>query len=103
MAGTTAALTVEFAKSMDHKSLLRLVTIHDGQGDTVAGTVTIGAAEKSWSFAPKGAWKNQDYTIRVSGRLEDVAGNTPQRPFDLYLQAPAQPAQRLEIPFRPRR
>jgi hypothetical protein len=100
--GTSDALTVEFGKSIDHKALQRLLTIRDSKGDVFAGKVLVGKDEKSWSFTPSKSWAEQEYTLRVDGRLEDVAGNTPLRPFDLDLEAPKMPAQRLEIPVRPR-
>jgi hypothetical protein len=38
----------------------------------------------------------------VSPDLEDVAGNTPERAFDLDLRAPKRPAQKLHFDFEPR-
>jgi hypothetical protein len=100
-ASTSGAVAVQFPKSLDHKSLDRYLSVVDGAGNAVAGKTTAGKYEKSWSFTPSQAWTNQEYRLRVNGRLEDVAGNTPLRPFDMDLQAPRAPAQRLEVPFRP--
>jgi hypothetical protein len=100
-AGTSAPITVQFAQSLDHKSLERFLVVVDAKGKPVAGTKTAGKDEKSLSFAPTQPWISQEYRLVINGRLEDVAGNTPLRPFDLDLQAPALPAQRLDIPFRP--
>jgi hypothetical protein len=100
--GTASPLIVQFPKSLDHKSLERFLAVSDAQDKPVAGKLVIGKEEKTWSFVPARPWGNQDYRLLVNGRLEDVAGNTPLRPFDLDLQAPALPPQRLDIPFRPR-
>jgi hypothetical protein len=67
----------------------------------VGGKVTVGADERSWSFEPARPWDAAAYTVTVNGKLEDVAGNTPLRPFDMDLQAPVPPPQRRAIAFRP--
>ena len=100
-AGTTQPLTVHFSKAIDHKSLERLLTVRDAAGQTIPGKITLGKDEKSWLFVPVHPWQARDYRLVVDGRLEDAAGNTPHRPFDMDLEAPVPPPQRLEIPFRP--
>jgi hypothetical protein len=100
--GSRQPVTVGLGKSIDHKSLQRLLTVRDAQGRSVAGTGTVGKDEKSWSFVPARAWQKGEYRIEVGGRLEDVAGNTPLRPFDLDLKAPPLPPQRLSSSFHPR-
>lgn len=100
-AGTTQPLTAQFSKAIDNKSLERLVTIRDAAGHTITGKITLGKDEKSWSLVPDRPWQASEYRLVVNDRLEDVAGNTPLRPFDMDLEAPAPPPQRLEIPFRP--
>jgi hypothetical protein len=98
----TGAVTLQFPKSLDHRSLERFLTVADAKGDAVAGSIAIGKAERSWSFTPNRPLGDQAYRIKINGEFEDIAGNTPRRPFDLDLTAPPQPEQRLEIPFRPR-
>ena len=93
---------MQFPKSLDHKSLERFLTIVDATGNAVAGAIELGKAEKSWTFTPTRPLDNQEYRLKVNGKLEDVAGNSPRRPFDLDLSASAPPEQRLEIRFRPR-
>ncbi len=101
--GSAAPLVVTFQKSIDHKSLERFLAIHDGKGQVVVGKTSVGQDEKAWSFIPALPWQDQEYRLKTNGRLEDVAGNTPLRPFDLDLKSPAPPAQQLDIPFRPTR
>jgi hypothetical protein len=100
-AGTKQPLVVEFGKVIDRGSLLRRLTVVDGKGNDVSGKIEIGKAERSWSFHPSQAWQAAEYRVKVSGNLEDSAGNTPLRPFDLDLKGPAPKAQPLTIPFRP--
>jgi len=40
--------------------------------------------------------------VNVSPDLEDVAGNTPVRPFDMDSLTPTRPAQKLYFEFEPR-
>lgn len=101
-AGTAGAVTVQFPKSVDHRSLENGLSIIDDKGNPVAGAAQIGKAEKSWTFMPTRPLSDRPYRLKVDGQLEDVAGNSPLRPFDLDLTAKAPPNQRLEIPFRPR-
>jgi hypothetical protein len=101
-AGTTEPVTVHFSKAIDHKSLERFLAIQNADGQPVSGKGTIGKDEKSWTWVPRWPWQNVDYRLVVGGRLEDVAGNTPLRPFDMDLQTPPPAAQRLEISFRPK-
>jgi hypothetical protein len=100
--GTLQPISVHFPKSLDHKSLERFLTVKDAQGNSVTGQSTVGKDEKTWVFTPAQPWKSEDYHLVVGGRLEDVTGNTPQRPFDMDLEAPAPPPQRLDILIRAR-
>jgi hypothetical protein len=100
-AGSSAALNLSFPKSLDHNSLKNLLTVKDAKGNAITGKINLAKDEKSWSFTPANPWGNQEYRLVVDSKFEDVAGNTPQRPFDLDLKAPALPPQRLEIPFQP--
>ncbi len=101
-AGTQAPLIVTFPKSIDHKSLDRFLTIVDAAGKRIEGAGAVGKNEQTWSFTPKTAWQAQEYRLSVDGRLEDVAGNTPRRPFDVDLRSAPPAEQPLDLTFRPR-
>lgn len=93
-------LAIQFGKVLDHKAA-RFLTVEDAQGKLVFGTFTMAADGRSCSFRPAQAWQNQQYTLKVNGRLEDVAGNTPLRPFDMDLKSTPPTPQPLTFPFRP--
>src|SRR3989440_11649597 len=82
-AGGTAALVVDFPRAVDHLGMAKFITIRDGKGQPVSGKVTVGADERSMKFMPAQPWRREEYKLVVDGRLEDVAGNTPRRPFDM--------------------
>jgi hypothetical protein len=86
--GTTQALEVRFPRPLDHALLTRSLTVRDASGELVTGKVSIGERELSWSFQPARAWKPGNYTLTAHESLEDLAGNTLLRPFDLNLNAP---------------
>jgi hypothetical protein len=98
--GTRDPLTVLFPKSMDHRSLGRFLSIADAAGKRVVGSIEIGKEEKSWSFRPAQLWSEQEYRVTVDPRMEDVAGNTPARPFDADLKAASPLPPRLHFQFR---
>jgi hypothetical protein len=101
-AGSRQPVVVAVGKSIDHKSFQRFLTVRDAKGHPVAGTGSVGMDDKSWAFVPERAWQKGEYRIDVGGRLEDVAGNTPLRPFDLDLKAPPLPTQRMSLSFHAR-
>jgi hypothetical protein len=101
-AGTRDALTLMLPKSLDYRSLHTGLTIVNAKGELIAGTTAAGQAEKSWSFTPAQPWQAGPHRVVVSPDLEDVAGNTPARPFDVNLLTPTLPAQTLHLDFEPR-
>jgi hypothetical protein len=58
--------------------------------------------ERSWSFTPEQSWRAASYTLVTDANLEDLAGNTPAKPFEVDLDnaVSAQPPQ-LERTFSP--
>lgn len=98
-AGSRAPVALALPKSVDHRSLLTGLQVRDAAGNKVAGTVTVGPEEKHWTFTPQVPWRSAAYTVAVSPDLEDVAGNTPLRPFDVDLLTPKRPPQKLEFEF----
>jgi hypothetical protein len=99
--GTSEPLHVFFPKAIDHKSLARFLTITDESGKRVRGTFEVGKAERSWCFRPAQPWSVQEYRLIIDSRLEDVAGNTPLRPFDVDLNTPPAGTPCLHRTFRP--
>jgi hypothetical protein len=101
-AGTREALALTLSKSIDYRSLQTGLTVHSAKGETIDGTITIGKGEKSWHFTPTEPWQAGPHHVNVSPELEDVAGNTPSRPFDLDLLTPMWRAQKMQLEFEPR-
>jgi hypothetical protein len=99
--GTTQPLRVEFGAPIDRAQLDRFLTVKDSRGGAVAGRVEAGKDERSWLFHPTKRWESDKYTLTVDDQLEDIAGNTPRRLFDVDLkEAPPAPP-KLTLSFRP--
>ncbi len=100
-AGTRDTLTLTLSKCLDYRSLQKGLTVTNAGGQILAGSIAIGKDEKSWRFTPSEPWQAGRHRVTVSAEVEDVAGNTPARPFDMDLLSPARPAQKLDFEFEP--
>jgi hypothetical protein len=99
--GTMEAVIVRFDRPMDHALLDRTIRVRDEAGRDIKGTITVGDAERSWAFEPRASWKSALYRIDVDEVLEDLAGNTPARLFDVDLADPKPTVPTLRRWFRP--
>jgi hypothetical protein len=100
-AGTSAPLVLAFPTSLDRVGLERRLKVLDATGKDVSGRIEVGAGERSWAFHPASPWRAADYRVAVDRELEDVAGNTAVRAFDVDLTVPPPPPQSLTLSFRP--
>jgi hypothetical protein len=82
-AGTRDPLVVTFPEPLDRALLERVVDLLDGSGEKVAGAVAVGPGETRWSLTPGQPWKAGRYTLRAAAILEDLAGNSLGRPFEV--------------------
>jgi len=109
-AGTRKPLTVQFPESLDHAMLNRVLTVHEAKSSRTAtgglgrsGTITVDRNERRWRFTPKSNWPAGNYVLRIATSLEDLAGNSIGRPFEVDLKSkrPRKPsAKTVELPFR---
>ena len=82
-AGTREPLVVTFPEPLDRALLERVLDLQDGSGDTVSGAVAVEGGETRWSLTPREPWKAGRYTLRAATILEDLAGNSLGRPFEV--------------------
>lgn len=94
-ANTQTPLMVQFPESLDYALLKTAIWVEDNQGNKVAGRVTIGENEASYSYLPVTTWKAGKYRLHIATDLEDLAGNNLERSFDTAL---AQEATSLKPP-----
>jgi hypothetical protein len=102
-ATTRLALVVTFPEPLDHALLDRLIAVRDASGNSVPGQTTTEADETRWRFTPEQPWTTGRYTLVVDKTLEDLAGNSIGRPFevDLFDKVDARPtSETVTIPFQ---
>jgi hypothetical protein len=65
-----------------------MIRLTGPDGERVMTTVSSADEERTVHMIPRGPWVRGAYRIAIDTRLEDLAGNTFQRPFDLDLTEP---------------
>ncbi|MCF6313558.1 MAG: Ig-like domain-containing protein [Verrucomicrobiales bacterium] len=85
-AGSTQPFTITFLEPLDYALILRSIRL------TAPGnpTVKILHNDLSISFTPDTPWQTGTITLHIDTKLEDLAGNSIARPFNLDLQASPQ-------------
>jgi hypothetical protein len=81
-------LVLRFTKPLDQALLNETLAVVDSNNQPVAGTITINDEEKCWQFKPKDRWQEGAYQLTVATRLEDLAGNSIGRPFEIDVLHP---------------
>jgi hypothetical protein len=81
-ANSRDTLRVGFGKALDHALALRMIALVDSVGARVPGVAALSAADRGWTFVPASAWR-AGARLRVEPGLEDLAGNTLVRLFDV--------------------
>ncbi|QIF01017.1 Ig-like domain-containing protein [Roseimicrobium sp. ORNL1] len=88
-AGTRQPLQVKFPAPLDHALLQRCLHVSSDAGTALPGTTTTTAGEQVWTFTPDSPWKAGTLSLQADSFLEDLAGNSLARPFEVNLQGPA--------------
>lgn len=101
-AGSRDTLRVLLDEPLDRALLHRLIWI-ESEGDTaLAGERHVREHEAVWEFVPERDWRAVSHQLRVSPALEDRAGNSVGRPFEVMNAPAAELApEPLTLPFVP--
>lgn len=102
LAGSREALAIEFPEPLDWALLQSRLRVETAAGERVEGHIETGPEERSWKFLPATDWHAGEYRIAAAAILEDLAGNSLARPFEVDLDdAPgAALAEVLYLPVR---
>lgn len=95
-------IVVDFGESLDHALLGRMLWVVDANGHVLTGEGLIGDREESWRFVPQRPWLAGMYRLVADSLLEDLAGNSIARKFEMRSVRPAaRPAESatVETPF----
>jgi len=96
-------VTVRFPKPLDHALLERMLWVTDAQRRQVPGMIAVSEHEMCWQFTPERPWKMGAYEVVSDTRLEDSAGNSIARPFELDVFHPIErqiKVETLPLPFQ---
>ena len=102
-AGSRDPLEVRFPEPLDRALLDRLIWVENTAAKVVTGQVSVAAAETCWRFTPTSPWREGGYRLVVGTELEDLAGNSVSRPFEVDAAGPISrrvTAKTVELPFR---
>jgi hypothetical protein len=102
-ASSRLPLTVRFPGPLDHALLERMLGVANAQGVKVAGAVAVIDHETGWQFTPVEPWEAGGYRIVIDTRLEDSAGNSLRRPFevDIFHRIEREvKVETVQLPFR---
>jgi hypothetical protein len=82
-AGAAEPLTVRFPEPLDQALLARVIHVTTVVGKRIAGSIQIDEQETRWRFRPAQDWTAGEYLLDVATLLEDLAGNSLERPFEV--------------------
>ena len=82
-AGTRQPLIVRFPEPLDQAMLQRVLRVESAAGQLQVGSISVSARETVWSWTPDQNWQPGRYLLRIDGNLEDLAGNSLERPFEV--------------------
>ena len=80
---TRSPFTIDLPGPLDHALLERLLWVNGPDGETLEGEVEVSRGERRWSFTPTRPWSAGKHHLIVETILEDLAGNSIDRPFEV--------------------
>ena len=80
--GSLEPVAIDFGEALDYSLLTETLHVKNPLGAVVPGSWQVEDNEKRVRFKPEKPWQSGGYELRVEGRLEDLAGNNLNRPFD---------------------
>jgi hypothetical protein len=99
-ANSNQPLVIEFDEPLDHAMLHRVIRVVDANRSEKTGEVTVDRNESRWSFTPDVAWEAGAHELVVEGVLEDLAGNSVGRKFEVSMEdKDREVPQEVRVPF----
>ncbi|CAN5205605.1 hypothetical protein BH23VER1_BH23VER1_33170 [soil metagenome] len=98
-AGTFRPLVVRFEDALDRSLLERVIKVRG-----VDGVAQVSDGEREWRFVPDAPWAAGEHVLEVGVELEDRAGNSVRKAFEVPEDGPGESVMKLgeivEIPFQ---
>jgi hypothetical protein len=83
---TLEPLEIRFPEPLDRALIESALTLLDPAGREVDGRLEILDDETLWRFTPGTLWSAGDHSLQIDNELEDLAGNSIRRPFEIDVQ-----------------
>ena len=102
VASSRDPLDVAFPEPLDRAMLDRALVLYDPAGKRVSGRVSITAGSTRWRFTPDREWSTGTYQLEIDPELEDLAGNSIARPFEVDIEGPVEAKEtvrRVKLPI----
>lgn len=81
--GTREPLQIEFNESLDSALLVWTISVKDNAGTSLSGQIDVAVDGRSWKFTPEIDWTSGTYSLNIKTILEDLAGNSIARTFEV--------------------
>ena len=91
---------VSFDEALDHSMLQHAIEVRHSNGSAMEGRYTAATDSKSLTFTPKLPWSAGSYQLAIATNLEDQAGNSVGRQFDVDVFEKTEPTNRDEVVVR---
>ncbi|MES2598214.1 MAG: Ig-like domain-containing protein [Verrucomicrobiota bacterium] len=91
-AGTREPWMVHFDEPLDTAVITSALHLRHAHGEVSLGTPVISPDGQTWSVTPLSSWAAGHYELKASPDLEDLAGNSLLKPFEVNLQDPSPPS-----------
>ena len=82
-AHSSSPLVCGLGSPLDWALLHSDVRVETTAGRPVVGTIQTSNNESTWTFTPQSEWQPGRYRLAVGSVLEDLAGNSLERPFEV--------------------
>ena len=79
-----------FLAPLDRAMLDHALILLNPQGRKVAGRASIGEGSMRWEFTPAADWAAGTYQFGIDPELEDLAGNSVARAFEVDVEGPVE-------------
>lgn len=101
---TQEPLRLSFDEPLDRALLRHMLRVTSVDGSPIEGRVIVDGAESRWTFVPQRPWEPALHQVTVDLALEDLAGNSVGRPFEVHAPGtePAVSPEPAVVRFRPR-
>jgi hypothetical protein len=94
-------LAVQFPKALDHALAEHLIWVETAKGVRVAGSAALADREHRWLFHGERPWAAGDYRVAVDATIEDLAGNSVGKPFEIDVLRPVEKKVETKLHYLP--